>query len=89
MTICNEWALNISYRPKNLTKEASYRYEILIRYKRLRESEALEFLQVKRSTYFSCLKRKKEIVIPENSQTCRLCLSTNIIVKGCTKALIT
>ena len=94
MTICNEWALNISYRPKNLTKEASYRYEILIRYKRLREkgfseSEALEFLQVKRSTYFSWLKRKKEIVISENSQTCTLCLSTNIIVKGCTKALIT
>ena len=62
MTIYNEWALNISYRPKNLTKEASYRYEILIRYKRLREkgfseSEALEFLQVKRSTYFSWLKR--------------------------------
>ena len=50
--------------PQNLTKEASYRYEILIRYKRLRESEALEFLQVKRSTYFSWLKRKKEIVIP-------------------------
>ena len=62
MTIYNEWALNISYRPQNLTKEASYRYEILIRYKRLREkgfseSEALEFLQVKRSTYFSWLKR--------------------------------
>lgn len=89
MTICNEWALNISYRPQNLTKEASYRYEILIRYKRLREKEALEFLQVKRSTYFNWLKRKKEIVIPENSQTCTLCLSTNIIVKGCTKALIT
>ena len=65
MTICNEWALNISYRPKNLTKEASYRYEILIRYKRLREkgfseSEALEFLQVKRSTYFSWLKEKRK-----------------------------
>ena len=62
MTIYNEQALNISYRPQNLTKEASYRYEILIRYKRLREkgfseSEALEFLQVKRSTYFSWLKR--------------------------------
>ena len=64
--------------PQNLTKEASYRYEILIRYKRLREkgfseSEALEFLQVKRSTYFSWLKEKKEIVISENSQTCTLC----------------
>lgn len=52
MTVYNEWTLNLSYLPQNLTEEACYRYNILIRYKRLREKrfsekEALEFLQVK------------------------------------------
>ena len=54
MTVYNEWTLNLSYLPQNLTEEACYRYNILIRYKRLRENgfsenEALEFLQVKHS----------------------------------------
>lgn len=37
MTVYNEWRLNLSYRPQNLTQEVSYRYNILIRYKRLRK----------------------------------------------------
>lgn len=37
MTVYNEWRLNLSYLPQNLTQEACYRYNILIRYKRLRE----------------------------------------------------
>lgn len=54
MTVYNEWTLNLSYLPQNLTEKACYRYNILIRYKRLRENgfsekEALEFLQVKHS----------------------------------------
>ena len=62
MTVYNERRLNLSYLPQNLTQEACYRYNILIRYKHLRakgfsEKEALEFLQVKRSKYFSWLKR--------------------------------
>ena len=62
MTVYNEWTLNLSYLPQNLTQEARYRYKILIRYKRLREKgfsekDALEFLQVKRSTFFSWLKK--------------------------------
>ena len=59
------WTLNLSYRPLNLTPEAKYRYECLIKYKRLREkgfseSEALEFLNLKRSTFYSWLKKYKE-----------------------------
>ena len=59
------WRLNLSYRPLNLTPEAKYRYECLIKYKRLREkgfseSEALEFLNLKRSTFYSWLKKYKE-----------------------------
>ena len=62
MTVYNEWRLKYNYCPLQLSKEACYRYEILIKYKHLREkgfreSEALEFLNVKRSTYFSWLKR--------------------------------
>lgn len=53
------------YRPQNLSKEAIYRYEILVKYKRLREKgfsekEALEFLNVKRSTYYNWLRRYKK-----------------------------
>lgn len=60
--IKNEWKLSLSYRPFNLSSEAKYRYECIIKYKRLREKgfsekEALEFLGIKRSTYFSWLKR--------------------------------
>lgn len=62
MIAYNEWRLNLSYLPQNLTQEACYRCNILIRYKRLREKgfsekAALEFLQVKRSTFFSWLKK--------------------------------
>ena len=35
MTVYNEWRLNLSYLPQNLTQEACYRYNILIRYTRL------------------------------------------------------
>ena len=60
----NEWHLGYEYRPQKLSKEAFNRYECLVRYGRLRaknfsEREALEFLGVKRSTYFSRLKRYK------------------------------
>ncbi len=44
------------YRPRNQSKEACYRYECLMKYKKLREKgfkekEALEFLNLKRSTF--------------------------------------
>ena len=62
MTVSNEWRLNYSYRPLKLSKEACYRYEILIKYKQLRskgfnEGEALEFLGIKRSTYYNWQKK--------------------------------
>ena len=63
MTIVqNEWRLGYEYRQVTLSKEASYRYECLVKYSRLlrqknfSEQEALEFLGLKRSTYFSWLK---------------------------------
>lgn len=57
MVLYNEWRLKFNYRPMNLSKEACYRYECLIKYKKLREKgfsekEALEFLNLKRSTFF-------------------------------------
>lgn len=63
-TVQKEWRLGYEYRPLNLSKEACYRYECLVKYRRLRkknfsEQEALEFLGIKRSTYFSWLKRYK------------------------------
>ena len=44
------------YRPRNQSKEACYRYECLMKYKKLREKgfkekEALEFLNLKCSTF--------------------------------------
>ena len=64
MTVYNEWRLGYEYRPLNLSKEASYRYECIVKYSRLRaknfsEQEALEFLGIKRSTYFNWLRRYK------------------------------
>ena len=61
MVLYNEWRLSYDYRPTNLSKEACYRYECLIKYKKLREkgfkeNEALEFLNLKRSTFFNWLK---------------------------------
>lgn len=57
MVLYNEWRLKFNYRPMNLSKEACYRYECLIKYKKLREKgfsekEALEILNLKRSTFF-------------------------------------
>lgn len=57
MVLYNEWRLKYNYRPTNLSKEACYRYECLIKYKKLREKgfsekEALDFLNLKRSTFF-------------------------------------
>ena len=57
MVLYNEWRLKFNYRPMNLSKEACYRYECLIKYKKLREKgfsekEALDFLNLKRSTFF-------------------------------------
>ena len=73
MTVYKEWRLEYEYRPQNLSKEACYRYECLVKYRRLREKgfseqEALEFLGVKRSTYFNWLKSlRKNFVFPANS----------------------
>lgn len=58
----NVWWLNLKYRPQNLTKEACFRYECLVKYKKLREKgfteiEALEFLNIKRSTFFYWLNK--------------------------------
>ena len=69
----NEWRLGYEYRPQNLSEEVCYRYECLVKYRRLREKgfseqEALEFLGVKRSTYFNWLKSlRKNFVFPANS----------------------
>ena len=57
MVLYNEWRLKFNYRLINLSKEACYRYECLIKYKKLREKgfsekEALDFLNLKRSTFF-------------------------------------
>ena len=57
MVLYNEWRLKFNYRPINLSKEACYRYECLIKYKTLREKgflekEALDFLNLKPSTFF-------------------------------------
>jgi len=56
--------LGLSYKPFNLTDIAKYRYECIIKYKTLRnkgfnEKEALEFLDLKRSTFYSWLKKYK------------------------------
>ena len=58
----NEWRLSLRYRPQNLSKEACYRYDCIIKYRQLREKgfsekEALEFLELKRSTFFNWLKK--------------------------------
>lgn len=57
--------LSLSYRPLQLSGEAKYRYEVLIKYKLLREKgfserEALDFLGVCRSTYYSWLRKFNE-----------------------------
>ena len=77
MTVHNEWRLGYEYRPQNISKEAKYRYEILVKYRRLRskgfsEQEALEFLGVKRSTYFSWLKRYTSQCGPQKMKTTEL-----------------
>ena len=56
--------LSESYRPFNITDEARYRYGCLIKYQRLREKglsekEALEIIEVKRSTLFNWKKKYK------------------------------
>ena len=66
MTIVRqEWRLKYQYKPFNLKEEAKYRYDTLIRYKKLREKgfsekEALEFLKVKRSTLYNWKRKYKE-----------------------------
>ena len=57
MVLYNEWRLKFNYRPMNLSKEACYRYECLIKYKKLREKgfsekEALDFLNLKSNKEF-------------------------------------
>lgn len=60
--IKNEWYLSYKYRPHNLSIEAQYRYDCIIKYKKLREKgfnekEALDFIGVKRSTFFNWLSK--------------------------------
>lgn len=50
------------YRPQNLSETAKYRYGCIVKYRKLRskglsEQEALEFIEVKRSTFFNWLSR--------------------------------
>ena len=57
--------LSKNYRPLKLTEKGKYRYDILIKYKKLKEKEfkekeALEFLGVKRSTFFNWQKKFKD-----------------------------
>ena len=57
--------LSERYIPLKLTEQAKYRYDILIKYKKLREKgfkekEALEFLGVKRSTFFTWKKKFRD-----------------------------
>lgn len=54
--------LGLEYRPIELSEEGRYRYGVLIKYEKLRkkglsEKEALEILEVKRSTYYSWRRR--------------------------------
>ena len=54
--------LTLGYKPHNLSEEAKYRYDSIIKYKRLREKgfkekEALDFLGVCRSTFYKWLRR--------------------------------
>ena len=60
--IKNVWNLSLKYRPFNITEEAKYRYDCICKYKLLRsknfnEQEALEFIGVKRSTFFNWLSK--------------------------------
>lgn len=76
-TVHKACSLSLEYRPHNLSKDAIYRYEILIKYERLRtkgfsEIEALEFLKVKRSTFYSWLKRYKSKCGTINMKTAEL-----------------
>ena len=58
----NVWNMSLGYRPFNLSSEAKYRYSCIVKYKKLRakgltEQEALEIIEVKRSTFYNWLKR--------------------------------
>lgn len=60
----NAYSLSLNYKPYTMSKEAIYRYDCLIKYQKLREKgfsekEALEFLKLKRSTFFNWLMRYK------------------------------
>ena len=65
MVVYNEWRLSLEHRPFTITEEAKYRYNCLVKYDKLRkkglnETEALEIIEVKRSTLFKWKKRYKE-----------------------------
>ena len=65
MVVYNEWRLSLEHRPFTITEEAKYRYNCLVKYDKLRkkgltETEALEIIEVKRSTLFNWKKRYKE-----------------------------
>ena len=65
MVVYNEWRLSFEHRPFTITEEAKYRYNCIVKYVRLRrkgltETEAIEIIEVKRSTLFNWIKKYKE-----------------------------
>ena len=86
MTIVeNECCLGYEYRPFNLSKETRSCYECLVKYRKLRqkkfsEQEALEFLGLKRSTYFSWLKKYKSKFGNQQMETTELENKSRLII---------
>lgn len=58
----NVWALSLTYKPFNLSETAKYRYDCIVKYRKLKDKgwsskEAVEFLGIKRSTFFHWLNK--------------------------------
>ena len=58
----NVWNLSLKYGPFNLSEEAKYRYDCIVKYKKLKaegwsSKKAIEFLGLKRSTFFHWLSK--------------------------------
>lgn len=58
----NVWKLSLKYSPFNITDEAKYRYDCIVKYRKLKEEgwssqKAIEFLGIRRSTFFYWLNK--------------------------------
>ncbi len=55
-------SLSLTYKPFNISEKAKYRFSCIVKYQKLREKgltekEALEIIEIKRSTLFDWLKK--------------------------------